>query len=136
MLLHLADALIAHCRWPMILGLVLLGTERAFGVGGLTGYALMALGTFGACFGRWRTEPGLWMLSALFLPIFGIPWLLLGVRAVLDLPGPAPPATADPSMDCALCVSLLGLLAVFLATVASVNRGLKDPRKPRPLDDL
>ena len=62
------ECVISAARWLMLGGMILtVANGWLGGFGGLTGWMAVWLGTCGACFSRRREEPGLWMLSVLFL---------------------------------------------------------------------
>ena len=70
MRLKLVDCTANAAGWLMLGGLALcLESRRVAGFGALTGWMAMWLGTCGATFRQGRHDPGLWMLSGLFLPI-------------------------------------------------------------------
>lgn len=84
---------------------------------------LVSLGAMGRSFSTWRTERGLWMLSALFLTMFGPIHVLLIYHSVLDaVAGGAIKSIL--AVDVFIGTSALGFMVRFLWAVTYWNRRL------------
>jgi hypothetical protein len=114
--------LISHYRWLMLIGVVLFVVSPSVGFGEVTGWMAIWLGTCGGAFPRWRDDPGLWMLSGLFLAL-SCAVLVFFVSAQLQevfqpgrvhLPGLS-------GYDVATATLLLAVQVLSLATVTIAN---------------
>jgi hypothetical protein len=68
MMAHHDPLLIRYFRWVLFCGLLLVKTTQYTAIG----YALVFLGACGGMFHNFRSERGLWILSALFAAITGV----------------------------------------------------------------
>ncbi len=132
----LVDWVIQEARWLMLGGLALfLASRHLGGVGLVTGWTAMWLGTCGGSFRQWRLEPGLWMLSGLFLTISLVSFVVLAYGSVSDIVQAHAPSLSD----CDLWVAefFLSLQVLFLASVTRKNRLLrKKPVIPELIDEI
>ena len=84
---------IYNARWLLLGGLVDYLASQHFGVVGIfTGWMAMGLGASGAIGCQWRKEPGLWMLSGLFLAINLLIFAVLVYGSLSDLAQAAAPS--------------------------------------------
>ena len=85
------DRFIRHRRAIMITGLVIMVLPLALGLGFaiLFGLMLFNLGIYVACFRKWRSEPGLWMLAVLLTVTLGPCWAYFEYLYWLAIFGPA-----------------------------------------------
>jgi len=120
----LVEWVIFNARWLMLGGLVLgLAGGRFGGLGAVTCWMAVWLGTCGATFRRWRDEPGLWMLSGLFLAITlpGVAILTWGM--ISEIAQARVPSLPD--YDIGSAVFVLAAQLIFLATVTRTNWALR-----------
>ncbi len=89
----------------------------------------MWLGACGGSFCQWRKEPGLWMLSGLFLAITFPPFAILAYGSISDVTQAGVPNLSA----CDICFAnlFLAVQILFLATVTWTNWSLlKKPEMP------
>lgn len=69
------DRIVVLRRRLIVGGLLLvaqaLALPRGWGCGGISGFMIFSLGIYGACFQKWKTDPGLWRLALLFTVTLG-----------------------------------------------------------------
>jgi hypothetical protein len=77
---------IRHSVWYLLIGMVLIALCVTLNAptGILTGVMLTMLGSGLGTIEKWRTEPGLWMLAAVWLAFAGPFWLLLECMPIVD----------------------------------------------------
>jgi hypothetical protein len=85
------------------------------------------LGACGACFRDWREEPGLWMLSGLFLAVSLSGFMILGAGLVSDIARVRAPSASD--CDLWGATVILAAQVLFLTTVTQTNWSMK--KKPQ-----
>lgn len=118
------ERVIHNFRWLILCGLALsLGSLNLGGFGLLTGWAAMSLGACGGTFHRWREEPGLWMLSGLFFPVFSIGLAFFAYASFLGHSRGGAPGPSD--CDDWGATLLYAALVYFLVSVTWTNWPLK-----------
>ncbi len=127
MRLKLVDYTVNAAGWLMLGGLTLcLASRHVAGFGALTGWMAMWLGTCGATFRQRRHDPGLWMLSGLFLAIT----LALSAMFIYGSISDIPQARVLSLSACDVFGAnfFLAVQALYLAIVTQTNWSLK--KKP------
>jgi hypothetical protein len=80
------------------------------------------LGALAGSFRQWREEPGLWMLSALFLVMCCTFWALMTWSRIMDIIRQVQaPFSWSLNVDIAMATLLLAILVRFSATVTHTN---------------
>ena len=116
----------------LILGLALIVLPRLFvqghSVGMFTGGCLVTHGVFSFSLRSWKTNRGLWMLSALLLCFYGPLYIYIQGREIFSLLnnvvliGNRPlAATVAEAVDSALAIFVFGLLVRFVLAVTVYN---------------
>jgi len=126
----LVEWVIFYARWLILGGLALGLTGGRFGGAGAVtcGTTAIWLGTCGACFRGWREEPGLWMLSGLFLAMTLPGFAILACGKISEIAQAPVPGPLD--YDTWGAVFVLAVQVLFLATVTRTNWSLKKSKKP------
>ena len=130
------DRVIRRAPWYLFGGLALvLLHEPLHSFLFLTGFFALWLGACGGTFPSWRSEPGLWMLSALFLVISAGLYGIFTYHHVADfLRGRHDRLLL--AFDATLATSLLWVQTRFLLSVRRANRlfskSMRDIRDMRP----
>lgn len=137
MLLHdlTIDRLLSLKAYIFLSGVALLTLPRLgpFGkrAATLTGIALIGLGVFAMVFQRFRTEPGLWMLSGLALTVYGPGYIYLQVKSIAGIINDVQAKrVADQFvqfaelLDCTIALLVFGFIVRFFATVIVANWAL------------
>ena len=129
MRLKLVDCTADKAGWLMLGGLTFsLASHLLGGAGALTGWMAMCLGTCAATLRQGRHEPGLWMLSGLFLAITLPIFAGLSYGCISDI---AQARVVSPSvLDLCGVIFFLGVQALYLALVTRTNWSLKKPALP------
>lgn len=120
---HRIDRIVLNYRWIMLGGAVLTALATIFDCPGIiAGGMAVGLGASGGALHQWRTEPGLWRLSALFSVMFGFigAMFLYAFLKELFRQGPAPPL--GDSLDLSIAALLLWEQLRFLISVTLWNR--------------
>lgn len=95
--------------------------------GVFTGLTLLALGIFALVLNRWRSDPGLWMLAALVLVIYGPVYIYLQCRSIAVLIRNVPVNARlnwiqlGTTLDSCTALLVFGLLVRFVTTVVAGN---------------
>jgi hypothetical protein len=80
------------------------------------------LGAVAGSLHKWREEPGLWMLSALFLTMCCTFWALMTCGRIMDIIRQVrAPFSWSQNVDIAMATLLLVVLVRFSATVTHTN---------------
>ena len=126
------DRVVAARRLAFILGVALIVLPRLpvqqHSVGIFTGSCLVTLGIFSFALRNWRTDRGLWMLSALLLCVYGPLYIYIQVRGIAGLLNNLGPNRNQPlaieiakAIDSGLAILVFGLLVRFVLTVTACN---------------
>ena len=125
------DFITGSSKRSVFLGLGLVIIPRIFvpgqGIGVFTGITLIALGIFTLLLNRWRSDPGLWMLAALVLVIYGPVYIHFQYQSIAKLIQNAPPnlrlnwIQIGTTLDRGIALLVFGLLVQFLTTVVFKN---------------
>lgn len=118
---RLVEWVCLHAQWLVFVGLAsaLVGYR-------LAGWMAIFLGICGACFQGWRYEPGLWMLSGLFLPITLLGFVPLAANSASTIASGLVPSASD--CDLWGATVFLAAQVLFLAIVTRTNWSIK--KKP------
>jgi len=125
-----AEKLIRDSRWYMLAGGVLLVVGiLSHGTGITAGVMALTLGASGGAFERWREERGLWMLSALFLLMFGSLGIVMEYELFMDgWRGKSNGILV--TIEFSIAMWLLQRLVRFLAAVTGANYRLGRDDQP------
>jgi len=128
------DRIVCNRRALALGGLLLmvlaLGLPNGLGFGGLTGFMLLSLASYGLTFRKWRTDPGLWMLAVLITVLLGPGWAyleFLQLRGLLVKPAAnlaGRPLTWEKMrvwLDASVAMVLFAITVRFAVTVAFEN---------------
>lgn len=85
---------------------------------------LVGVGAMSGSFNDWRKERGLWMLSALFLIIFGGFYAVVSYHQISDWLAGRAPLRGLMAVDWILATSLLTYKIRFLSAITFFNRQL------------
>ena len=117
------DSLINRARWYFLLAVALILLEFAYGIGSASAVMAIGLAATGGSLRSWRTERGLWMLSALFLVLNGVIYCVIEYGQLRDLfdgrHSPWPIA-----IDLCIATRLLWTQFRMHLTVTALNRRL------------
>jgi hypothetical protein len=123
------DCILRNFRWLILGGLVLSLTCRHLGwVGTFTGGAAIWLGACGGAFRQWRIEPGLWMLSGLFLALTLPAFAILASGSISEVAQAGVPNFS--ACDTWFANLFLAVQILFLATVTGKNWSLLKKLEP------
>lgn len=116
------DRMVASCPRLMLAGVTLwwLGL-------GMTGVYLIGLAALVGSLREWKTEPGLWMLSALFGVLFGSLFLAFVYFSIVDFLAGRGPVCGIMAVDIAVTSMVLATMLRFTWAVTWWNRGLARP---------
>ena len=140
-----ADRLIASGKARMLIGFLLIVIPRLFvpgqPVGVLTGMTLVSFGIFATVLTFWKSDPGLWMLSALLLAFYGPLFVYLQTLAIFEFVLPVGPAANQQgwqrigvAIDSAIALGQFGTMVRFLMTVTAKNfLGVENLRRSRKI---
>ena len=126
------DRVIAARGVTLILGIALVIVPRLIvqnhSVGVFTGGCLVTLGIFSFSLRKWRTDRGLWMLSALLLSFYGPLYIYIQSYEVANLLNNAGQNQIQPlaiqiakALDSTLAIFFFGLLVRFVLAVTVYN---------------
>ncbi len=114
--------LIGRGHWFLLSGFALFWLASWFeGLGLVTGVAAVCLGSCCGCFQKWRTDPGLWLLSGFFLVMLGPLCLLLFLMRIRDFVRQVPELSPLNALEFSLASSLFWVTANVLVRVTIVN---------------
>lgn len=113
------DQICALGPWLMIAGLVFMVLRLA-----MSGMFLLGLGATAGSLRGWKTEPGLWMLGALFGASFGMFQVAFVYFSVVDFFAGRGPAVGILAVDISLSSAVLTVLVRFCWSVTHRNRDL------------
>ncbi len=124
-----ATWLIARGHWFLPAGFALFWLASWFdGLGVVTGFAAVCLGSCCGCFQKWKTEPGLWILSGFFLVILGPISIMLMLARIDDFVRQVPGLSPLNALDFSFASSLFWVTAIVLVRVSIVNWRVKARR--------
>jgi hypothetical protein len=116
------DTLLRHAHWFLFGGLLLGALSRfAEGFGVISATMAVGLGASAGVFRQWRTDPGLWMLAALFLLLFGSCYGIMLYGELHDLWQGKGNAGCLVWCDFSLGLTILGSHVRILAQIVRLN---------------